>query len=741
VYVKGMLSLSAVLVAAIGLVSASGAGTASTRSANRIDVSTRVSIVHYLRTIHVNPKGLVIQRGARNYAGPKCPGRGWTCTSTTHPVVQVARAGGKNAFACSTARCAVVQVATAGARPNKGVCIKTTGLTQSCTINQSGPGPNTAGVYENAGNQGGLTQTASYTATITQLATDTSAAGSNTACVTQAISLTGSTVARRGAPVTVTLEAHQSVTIAQNVLGMGANSAQFAADSSGNCTVQPLAQTQTLTSIANGTASITQNENDATVMCPDGTGLDSANMCLDIEQNQGDGSKGVASGTNNATFTQTNSLTAIANSPAGPISQTQSSPNGGLLGTVNQDSTGVSTANVTQTETQCEDAARSGLTSCDTDDPDAIDAPSPLTQIQHGPVKKGLGTATQTGGNNGDTLIISQSSNQDNDQGTGSAQTNVIQGDCSTSGNCTDTQNTNINGTPTTNTQSGSNVNASTNCTGSTCTTCTGSNCTTSLPSGDVFVSVGDGHVQEWNPANLTAPVRTLDTGKGLGALTAGLGFDLRRTLYSADFSSQDVSHFNGDGTLLGSFGSGYNQDPESIVFDSSGNAYVGQADGTQDVLKFSPSGTPLTSFDPAIDDRGTDWIDLASGGCTLYYTSEGTLVKRFDVCTNTQLSDFATLPGSAAYTVRLLPGGGALVADTGSIVRLNSFGNVAQQYGTGGTAWFSLALDPSGTAFWAGDVNTGDVKKFDLSTGNVLASFNTGGPVGDAAGGLAVAP
>jgi len=73
-----------------------------------------------------------------------------------------------------------------------------------------------------------------------------------------------------------------------------------------------------------------------------------------------------------------------------------------------------------------------------------------------------------------------------------------------------------------------------------------------------------------------------------------------------------------------------------------------------------------------------------------------------------------------------VLPDGGALVADTDSIVRLDSNGNVIHQYQTGGTLWFSLALDPIGTSFWAGDQFTGDVKKIDLATGNVLVSFNT---------------
>jgi hypothetical protein len=133
--------------------------------------------------------------------------------------------------------------------------------------------------------------------------------------------------------------------------------------------------------------------------------------------------------------------------------------------------------------------------------------------------------------------------------------------------------------------------------------------------------------------------------------------------------------------------------------------------------------------------------------------------VKRFNVCTNQQLSDFATgLPGPGeAFAVRLLPGGGALVADTDSIVQLDSSGTVVHQYGMGETTagtcvlgettftsgWFSLALDSSGTSFWAGDYVTGVVSKFTLGTpAPPVASFSTGGTLcGGAADGLSVAP
>ncbi len=456
------MGLFAALIGAVALASVSGAATTKAQKVARIDVSSRVAAIRYLRSIHVNLKGLVVQRGARNYAGAHCPGKGWICTTTTHPVVQVASVGGKNTFSCATASCAVVQVAPHAPTLNTAKCIKTTGLSQSCTISQSSStGNNVAIVYENATKASGLTQTATSTATITQRATSS---GTNRACVLQNIDMTGSTTAKKGTPVNVTLEAHQTVTVKQDSLS-GANSAAESATPGGVCTGPAVTQTQALRSTANGSGLITQNENAAN---------SGANMTIDVEQNQSAGFLGSASGANSAVFNQTNTLTAVANSPAGPISQTQSSVNGGLLGTVNQDSTGLSTATTTQTETQCEDAAKTGLTACGTSDADAIEAPSSLTQIQFGPVHKGVGEATQTG-NNGDSFTVTQSSTQDNDQGGGSQQSNVVQGDCHTPGNCTVSQTTSVDGTTTTNTQSGQDV--------STQTTCTGDNCTSGGPS------------------------------------------------------------------------------------------------------------------------------------------------------------------------------------------------------------------------------------------------------------------
>ena len=452
-----LFSFAVAAVAAVALVSASGAAAMQAPQLSRIDVSTRAAVIDYLRSIHVDADGVVIQRGSDNYAGPTCPGKRWNCATTDHTVVQVAPSGGQNAFSCSTATCAVVQLAPAAPVNNTASCVKKGGLSQACSITQtnSSGGNNTAVVYEKSGTSAGLTQTAVSTATITQQSTS----GSNTACVYQETALSNSNTA--GGSLTLTQESHQTVTVKQDSTS-GNNSAASSAVASGACDgANPITQNQTLTATNKSPVKVTQKQNATSK---------GANVTIDIAQNQGV-AYGVATGVNVASFVQNSTLTAIANSPTGPISQTQSSLDGGLLGTINQDSSGGSTATTVQNEIECEDAATAGLTSCDTADPDAAEAPSSLTQIQFGPVRKGLGASTQTRGGAADIFTITQTSQQDTDQGSGSSQTEDVEGDCTTDGDCSVDQAVTVNGVETDNFASGDDVDATITCQGSVCET------------------------------------------------------------------------------------------------------------------------------------------------------------------------------------------------------------------------------------------------------------------------------
>jgi uncharacterized protein (TIGR03437 family) len=247
---------------------------------------------------------------------------------------------------------------------------------------------------------------------------------------------------------------------------------------------------------------------------------------------------------------------------------------------------------------------------------------------------------------------------------------------------------------------------------------------------GDILLSMADGTVQwrrsDWTLVTVLPSVATNGEAKGMA-------FDSAANLYVTHWygtgdSGNDVATFDRYGTAARPFGSGYNCNPSSIVFDNGGNAYVGQADCSTQILKFDASGNPLAQYSVAVENRGTYDIVLDNNQCTMYYTSEGPDVKRFNVCTNTQMPNFnsAPLPDTVdgAYGLALLPGGGMLIADFSVIARLDASGNFVRTYNApGGGCWLGMALDSDGTSFWAGDWCLSSVTRFDIATGNVIES------------------
>jgi hypothetical protein len=339
-----------------------------------------------------------------------------------------------------------------------------TGGGQTCSISQTGTGSaaNMAGIYENSNKVSGLTQSQQYVASITQTS---SGSGNNTACVTQAVGQDGSTSNTNTKGVTVSLGAIQSITITQNTLTGNNTATNGANPTTGNCTGVTLTQSQTQTSTVSTNGNISQTLNPAV----NSTITNGGNASLDIEQNQANGVKGSASGTNSAVFSQTTNQTLIANTKNGAtVTQKENQPDGdgttghpfsGIVGTVNQDSKGQSRATVTQSETQCEDAANTSnsgaLTGCSTATNEATPTGlTSLTQTENGPVglltpansggpihayHKGIGTSAQTGAVGvADSFILNQTSSQYSDKpgpGVTVNQLNTMQGDCASSGN------------------------------------------------------------------------------------------------------------------------------------------------------------------------------------------------------------------------------------------------------------------------------------------------------------------
>ena len=253
--------------------------------------------------------------------------------------------------------------------------------------------------------------------------------------------------------------------------------------------------------------------------------------------------------------------------------------------------------------------------------------------------------------------------------------------------------------------------------------------------SGDIFVSIETGTVQ-WRRST-GALVRTL--AGAVQGYAEGMGFDAAGRLHvtrwrlnvSPATSGNTTEVFDVNGQPAGTYGSGYDCDPHAIVFDASGAGYVGQAGCAGGVLKFAP-GQPPVLLPAAPDYAGVFWIDLGADGCTLFYTSWGPNVKRYDACARVQRSNFnkAPLPGGAAHDLRVLPDGGVLVSSGDVIARLDASGTLLRTYQVPGESqpWTGLDLAGDGT-FWAGNYETSNVYRFDLATGTVLSAFNTGTP------------
>ena len=250
--------------------------------------------------------------------------------------------------------------------------------------------------------------------------------------------------------------------------------------------------------------------------------------------------------------------------------------------------------------------------------------------------------------------------------------------------------------------------------------------------SGDVLVG-SSGTITHYNSAGSYLE----DLLTGTFTTNAGMSFNNDGSiLYATDFQNSAMRRFSSvNGSIIPPdpwLSNDANSHNESVVVDATGNLYVGQADGTKDILKLAPDGSLLARYDVAINGRGTDWLDLSADQTTMFYTGEGRIIKRYDVGLGIQLSDFATLPGGGnAFALRLLADGGLLVSDRSNIKRLNSLGIVTKIYDAAGEdTFFALSLDPNGEDFWTASGLNGDVFRFDIATGLLEKKFHVGNRV-----------
>lgn len=256
-----------------------------------------------------------------------------------------------------------------------------------------------------------------------------------------------------------------------------------------------------------------------------------------------------------------------------------------------------------------------------------------------------------------------------------------------------------------------------------------------SFAPGDLIVSLEPGPVLWYGPdGTLRRPLIHTVTGTG-----EGMAFDAADNLYvtrwCTDANCQTgnaVEKFSTLGLSQGAVGGTFNCQPHTIAFNLAGSAYIGQGGCAQTIVKTAFGSAWQAEYSVAVENYGVFWLDLGVDDCTIFYTSVGPNVKRFDACRGTQLANLNTepLPGGMTQDVRALPDGGVLVSSGQVIVRLDQSGAVVRTYEVPGEGalWAGIDIVGDGT-FWAANYFSSNVHKFNLATGARLTGFSTGTP------------
>jgi uncharacterized repeat protein (TIGR01451 family) len=376
-----------VLVAAVAAAFlVTSAGAAEQRAG--VDLTTRAGVDRYLISLGVDPAGVVVQRGRRNYAGPNCPGKRWNCT-TARRVIQVAQQE-ENIFQCTPAgagtnpatnTCMIVQSSTTGT--NSATCRMVdngTAVSQSCTIDQRNEnGSNLAVVDLRANGRGGASLTTQQDVDVKQV----NGSGRNDLNSYQkADHYTNLVVGGMQSE-----EANQTLVLNQTS-DTGPNDSQ-------------VKQFQYVKGTANVNGALAQRQN------AENAGPD---VDADIDQLS-------VSGKNTSLLDQGINLTLQARSRTS-VNQLQGAPTGGMNGHVDQSSSQPSTS----TNFQDEDINANATT-----------PPGMLWQVQYGPSF----CCTDQLGNAGNVFDIDQESMLFSNGGPQSSQSSEILGTCRTSGRCT----------------------------------------------------------------------------------------------------------------------------------------------------------------------------------------------------------------------------------------------------------------------------------------------------------------
>ena len=327
----GALAIAAA-IAATALASSAGA---SPQGANppTVNLSSRAAATAYLRSLGLNPRGFVIQRGARNYAGPNCPGKRWTCTVSTR----------------------VLQIAQQAGRTNSASCAPSWHRHGSARRLRDRAGQKRRRQHRHLHSMPAISRRRSQDFDLFQ----TNSSGTNTVNVDQQVSTTNNT----------TQDLTQSISVRQGNVS-GSNVAHVTHQSANasviSCCSQSQDASQSLSLTQSATRQRRQQRRRRSIPHRDGERL-SQRRPVDYSDPEHDGDHAEHEHRHRSDVwlrqelrhpePERANLSETASGSGQTVTQTQGSPVGGLNAMVSQSSTGVSTYSNTQTEQQTQNAA------------------------------------------------------------------------------------------------------------------------------------------------------------------------------------------------------------------------------------------------------------------------------------------------------------------------------------------------------------------------------------------------
>ncbi len=204
-----------------------------------------------------------------------------------------------------------------------------------------------------------------------------------------------------------------------------------------------------------------------------------------------------------------------------------------------------------------------------------------------------------------------------------------------------------------------------------------------------------------------------------------GLAFeDSGRILLNDGYDVWRFGHSGGDGELVASPNGETSGYALAFALDVPENIYAAiEIAGELSIWRFPRAGAGYDSPEEvAVDplDESNDYHMSMVGlfGCTLVYGGKDQ-VKRYDICTHSQLADYPVAPTVRPNELRVLLDGSLISAEGSTVKRIKLDGTV-EEYGDPEIGCFSSA-DAYNNLLYILDVCASRIDAFDLSTGNPI--------------------